>query len=302
VTAKAVTSSLRSASRRARAGAASSRVRASPLIVTNLGPRAVLSPSTSARARFSWALGVLLSRVARLAGSAHTACHDDEWLLRVQTGSALSARALPVFLPARGEGVGDLPVRECVPAPPEVGLQVGRRLCGAGAGDEPEPDTPSSSRRLAADSMPASATTVMLSVPCRAVPGRESDMQCVLPASMVEQDPGGSARPRPRELRRVLAANTARIAAVSELLYAAPPGIAATSFASVSLDPPLVWVCIARDGDNLACPAECPRLESSVLAAHQKRAGWQLGNSGWRVLRLAGDRAGAYGFAVPAPG
>src|SRR5665647_3366663 len=71
-----VTYPFRPARRRARARADSSRARAPVAVVTNLGARAAFAPATTSRARFSWAVGVVLSRTKRLRENAHTARHE----------------------------------------------------------------------------------------------------------------------------------------------------------------------------------------------------------------------------------
>src|SRR5262245_47506648 len=92
----------RPARRRARIRAASSRVWVPVRVVTNLGIRAALVPSMTARARASWRLSVALSRTKRLRENAHTARHDDGWLAGSQTGSARSAGVLSVLAPDFG--------------------------------------------------------------------------------------------------------------------------------------------------------------------------------------------------------
>ena len=64
----------------------------------------------------------------------------------------------------RGDGVDDLPVAERVPVPAEVGGQVDGCFRGAGADDEPQVRF-LQAVRLAADNMPASATTTMSAMP-----------------------------------------------------------------------------------------------------------------------------------------
>src|SRR4051812_40293399 len=65
-------------SRRARASDVSSRDLVPLVVLTNRGGFAVFSPSTTARALFSWAVRVLLSRTARFVEYAHTARHDPD--------------------------------------------------------------------------------------------------------------------------------------------------------------------------------------------------------------------------------
>src|SRR5665647_1388684 len=80
-----VTYPFRPARRRARARADSSRARAPVAVVTNLGARAAFAPATTSRARFSWVVGVVLSRTKRLRENAHTARHEGRTSGRATT-------------------------------------------------------------------------------------------------------------------------------------------------------------------------------------------------------------------------
>ena len=79
------------------------------------------------------------------------------------------------------------------------------------------------------------------------------------------------------ELRRVFAAYPTGVAALAALVDGAPRGIAASSFVPVSLNPPLVSICVAQTSTTWPVLRAAPRLGISVLAAHQERAGRQLG-------------------------
>jgi flavin reductase (DIM6/NTAB) family NADH-FMN oxidoreductase RutF len=57
-------------------------------------------------------------------------------------------------------------------------------------------------------------------------------------------------------------------------------GIAASSFTSVSLDPPLVSVCVAHTSTTWPLLHHAPRYGVSVLSAGQERAGRQLADRG----------------------
>ena len=48
-----------------------------------------------------------------------------------------------------------------------------------------------------------------------------------------------------------------------------PIGITASSFTSLSLDPPLVLVCVARSARSFVHLSECESFGISILAAHQ---------------------------------
>jgi flavin reductase (DIM6/NTAB) family NADH-FMN oxidoreductase RutF len=90
------------------------------------------------------------------------------------------------------------------------------------------------------------------------------------------------------ELRRVFAAYPTGVAAVSALVDGGPRGIAASSFVSVSLSPPLVSFCVARTSTTWPVLRAAPRLGISVLAAHQEQAGRQLGaRNGERFAALS---------------
>jgi flavin reductase (DIM6/NTAB) family NADH-FMN oxidoreductase RutF len=82
------------------------------------------------------------------------------------------------------------------------------------------------------------------------------------------------------ELRRVFAAYPTGVAAVAALVGGTPAGIAASSFVSVSLDPPLVSVCVAHTSTTWPALRNARRLGISVLGAHQELAGQNLGTRG----------------------
>jgi len=80
----------------------------------------------------------------------------------------------------------------------------------------------------------------------------------------------------PGELRRVFGAFPTGVTAVAALLDGEPIGMAASSFTPVSLDPPLVSVCIARASRTWRTLVVAPRLGISVLSAGQEVAGRRL--------------------------
>jgi flavin reductase (DIM6/NTAB) family NADH-FMN oxidoreductase RutF len=80
----------------------------------------------------------------------------------------------------------------------------------------------------------------------------------------------------PTHLRRAFGAFPSGVAAVAALVDGAPVGIAASSFTSVSLDPPLVSLCIARTSTTWPLLRSATRLGVSILSAGQERAGRQL--------------------------
>jgi flavin reductase (DIM6/NTAB) family NADH-FMN oxidoreductase RutF len=81
----------------------------------------------------------------------------------------------------------------------------------------------------------------------------------------------------PLRLRQVFGAFPTGVTAVAALVDGAPVGIAANSFTSVSLDPPIVSVCVAHSSTTWPSLQHVPRLGVSVLGEHQESAGRQLG-------------------------
>ncbi|QMU76676.1 flavin reductase family protein [Streptacidiphilus sp. PB12-B1b] len=84
----------------------------------------------------------------------------------------------------------------------------------------------------------------------------------------------------PEQLRRVFGAFPTGVTAVAALVDGRPVGIAASSFTSVSLDPPLVSVCVAHTSSTWPVLRGRGRLGVSVLGAHQERACRQLAGRG----------------------
>jgi flavin reductase (DIM6/NTAB) family NADH-FMN oxidoreductase RutF len=82
------------------------------------------------------------------------------------------------------------------------------------------------------------------------------------------------------ELRRVFGAFPTGVTAVAAIVDDRPVGLAASSFTSVSLDPPLVSVCIARTSSTWPVLRRAPRVGVSVLSAHQEELGRQLSRRG----------------------
>jgi len=78
------------------------------------------------------------------------------------------------------------------------------------------------------------------------------------------------------QLRQVLGAFPTGVAAVAAIIDGQPAGLAASSFVSVSLDPPLVSVCIGHSSTTWPVLRTAGRLGISVLGAHQERASRQL--------------------------
>lgn len=75
----------------------------------------------------------------------------------------------------------------------------------------------------------------------------------------------------PTTLRQVFGAFPSGVTAVAGLVAGAPVGMAASSFTSVSLDPPLVSVCIATTSTSWRLLRRTPRIGISVLGdGHQE--------------------------------
>ena len=90
----------------------------------------------------------------------------------------------------------------------------------------------------------------------------------------------------PLLMREVLASFPTGVTAVAALVDGEARGLAVNSFTSVSLEPPMVLICVGRSSGTWPELARAPMLGISVLAAHQGRACRQL--SGPRDHRFAG--------------
>ncbi|MGW0005750.1 flavin reductase family protein [Nocardia grenadensis] len=75
--------------------------------------------------------------------------------------------------------------------------------------------------------------------------------------------------PDANRLREVFGAFPTGVVAVCAVRGGRPVGMAASSFTSVSLDPPLVSVCIQRTSQTWPVLRESPRLGVTILAARQ---------------------------------
>jgi flavin reductase (DIM6/NTAB) family NADH-FMN oxidoreductase RutF len=90
------------------------------------------------------------------------------------------------------------------------------------------------------------------------------------------------------ELRRVFGCFPSGVAAVCALTDDGPAGMAASSFTSVSMDPPLVSVCIQHTSTTWPVLRERQRLGVSVLAQDHEDVGKQLASkSGDRFVGVA---------------
>ena len=84
----------------------------------------------------------------------------------------------------------------------------------------------------------------------------------------------------PDALRRAFASFPSGITAVAAINDGRPCGLAASSFTSVSLDPPLVSVCIARASGTWPKLRMAPRIGLSVLAQEHGRVARSLAAKG----------------------
>lgn len=92
-------------------------------------------------------------------------------------------------------------------------------------------------------------------------------------------------------LRRAFSCFPSGVTAICGLVDGEPVGMAASSFTSVSLDPPLVLVCVARESGTWARLRSVERLGVSVLSAQQADGCRQLAaRDGDRFAGLAWTR------------
>jgi flavin reductase (DIM6/NTAB) family NADH-FMN oxidoreductase RutF len=84
----------------------------------------------------------------------------------------------------------------------------------------------------------------------------------------------------PKTLRRVFGAYPTGVTALAALVDGVPVGMAANSFTSVSLDPPLVSVCVSRTSLTWPILRRAGRLGVSVLSHEQEEASRSLATRG----------------------
>jgi flavin reductase (DIM6/NTAB) family NADH-FMN oxidoreductase RutF len=90
----------------------------------------------------------------------------------------------------------------------------------------------------------------------------------------------------PAALRRALGAYPTGVTALAALVDGEPVGLAANSFTSVSLDPPLVSVCVATASRTWPRLRGAARIGVSVLSHRQEGASRRLAARG--IDRFAG--------------
>ena len=84
----------------------------------------------------------------------------------------------------------------------------------------------------------------------------------------------------PLRLRQVFGSFPTGVTVLAALVDGTPTGLVANSFVSVSLDPPLVSVCVAHTSGTWPVLRRAARLGVSVLGAHQEDAGRRLSARG----------------------
>ena len=97
-------------------------------------------------------------------------------------------------------------------------------------------------------------------------------------------------------LRRALAAFPSGVTAACALIAGVPAGMSVSSFTSVSLDPPLVSICVARSSTTWPVLRAAGRLGLSVLAHRHHgvaRALAARGTDRFAEVQWAADEAGA---------
>lgn len=110
----------------------------------------------------------------------------------------------------------------------------------------------------------------------------------------IRPEPRTRAQPRAAEhedvsaarLRRVFGAFPTGVTVIAALVDGTPVGLTANSFTAVSLDPPLLSVCVAHTSTTWPLLADRARLGVTVLGAEQESAGSQLASR--RDDRFAG--------------
>jgi flavin reductase (DIM6/NTAB) family NADH-FMN oxidoreductase RutF len=80
----------------------------------------------------------------------------------------------------------------------------------------------------------------------------------------------------PLRLRRVFSSFPTGVTVIAAEVDGIPAGLAANSFVSVSLEPPMVSVCVTRSSRTWPILRRAGRLGVSVLGAHQEHVSRQL--------------------------
>lgn len=80
----------------------------------------------------------------------------------------------------------------------------------------------------------------------------------------------------PDMLRKAFSCWPSGVTAVCALVDGMPTGMAASSFTSISMDPPMVGVAMGRDSSTWPVLRDCPRLGISVLGSDHGSAARHL--------------------------
>jgi flavin reductase (DIM6/NTAB) family NADH-FMN oxidoreductase RutF len=100
------------------------------------------------------------------------------------------------------------------------------------------------------------------------------------------------------ELRRVFGAFPTGVTALAALVDGRPAGLAASSFTSVSLDPPIASVCVARTSTTWPTLRTRDRIGVSVLGESQGEVCRAMAAPGGERFRSVGWRATPDGAVV----
>jgi flavin reductase (DIM6/NTAB) family NADH-FMN oxidoreductase RutF len=84
----------------------------------------------------------------------------------------------------------------------------------------------------------------------------------------------------PLRLRRVFGSFPTGVTVIAGIVDGGPAGLVANSFVSVSLDPPMVSICVAHTSGTWPILRRAGRIGVSVLGAHQEQVGRQLSARG----------------------
>jgi flavin reductase ActVB len=105
-------------------------------------------------------------------------------------------------------------------------------------------------------------------------------------------------RPEPDEFRRAMASFPSGVVIATTIDSAGRPwGFTASAFCSVSLDPPLVLVCLAKDADCHAAFTRARRLAMHVLHPGQSELALRFATKG--VDKFAGEDFSPNAHGIP---
>lgn len=102
----------------------------------------------------------------------------------------------------------------------------------------------------------------------------------------------------PREFRSALGAFVTGVTVVTSTFEGKPVGFTANSFSSVSLDPPLISVCIGKSSSNFAAFDRAGAFNVSVLSESQRHVSQAFSAKGVDRFSMASWRAGSLGHPI----